>query len=230
MASAGGDCSNVPEQWPLVDCFQCLGNHIQDNGSIRICWTRARSSMWRAFWGNVGSSTAKHLSIDTRLHLIDRAVLPQLEFRCSRWPPQQQIANEISILQQKTFCIALKLPREIGEENIEYVRRRGRIARRTCKQHGLWTSRWFSRAISWDNHLSRGRNSNSWSSRLRDFHAKQWLIEQRQSFFAFESQSSSCLAGRTGTRAVHGRVFMRWHDGIEFAQARTHLQSSAQNA
>ena len=137
---------------------------------------------------------------------MQRAVRPRLDFRCSRWPPQRQIAAEADNLQQKMLSCMLRLPRLDGETPEAYVRRRGRIARRHCHQQGSWSARWFKRAVAWDHHLGRPRNSDTWSAKLRDFRGKAWLQERRALF-----------GGRTATRAIHGKVQMRWHDGIDYA-------------
>ena len=105
----------------------------------------------------------------------------------------------------------------IGEEVPEFVRRRGKIARKLCKDQGLWSQRWYSRVIKWDRHLSQSRNTYSWSSRLRTFHGSDWLFLQRMSFIKAASNTVSVLAGRTGTRTFPGKVFARWHDGVNNA-------------
>ena len=149
--------------------------------------------------------------------LVERAVVPQFAYKISRWPPQQQIANELDRLQQKMTSILLCEPMAIGEEVPEFVRRRGKIARKLCKDQGLWSQRWYSRVIKWDRHLSQSRNTYSWSSRLRTFHGSDWLILQRMSFIKAASNTVSVLAGRTGTRTFPGKVFARWHDGVNNA-------------
>ena len=208
-------------KWPLVKVFPVLGHHLQSNGSIRECWTRTRAAMWRAYWGNSGAHDAAHLSVTNRLSLLKRAVAPQLSFRCSRWPPQQQVASEVDAMQQKMTASLLRLPRNGGEDAPEYVRRRGRLARKVCKESGSWSEHWFDRCLRWDEHLARGRNSYTWAARLRDFRGAQWLIDRRASFapaVASHSSPASILAGRTGTRAYRGKVHMRWHDGVELAR------------
>jgi hypothetical protein len=174
--------------------------------------------MWKAFWANPGSEAANHVDVPRKLQLLSRAVRPQLSFRCSRWPPQRQVASDIDRLQQKMVASMLRLPRLEGEEPDAYVRRRGRLARRHCQQQGTWSAHWFSRATSWDQHLSRPRNKCTWSAMLRGFRGKEWLMQQRSSFAPSGGLAQASLfAGRTGTRAIHGKVQMRWHDGIDYA-------------
>ena len=204
------------ERWPLKDTFVVLGHILQPTGSIRACWSRSRAVMWKAFWTNPGAETAKNLSIPRKVQLLTRAVQPQMSFRCSRWPPQRQIAQEVDALQQKMTASMLRLPRHAHEEPAEYVRRRGRLARGLCQQQGSWSTHWFARARAWDEHISRAHNKHTWSASLRHFRGKEWLKQQRANF-APCAGSASLSAGRTGTRAVHGKVQMRWHDGIDFA-------------
>ena len=153
---------------------------------------------------------------------MGRAVLPQLKCRCSRWPPQRQVACEIDDLQQKMTASLMRLPRTPGEEAPEYVRRRGRLARKICSENGMWSHKWLQRAVRWDNHLARPQNFHSWPARLREHRGKQWLMDRCASFVpvgASQSSSHSMLAGRTGTRAFRKYVHIRWHDSIDFARA-----------
>ena len=210
MVAAG--CVQLPadmQRWPLKDSFVVLGHILEHTGSIRACWKHARASMWRAYWSNPGANAANHISMARRVQLLAQAVQPQLVFRCSRWPPQRQIATEVDTLQQRMNACMLRLPRLPHEEPDAYVRRRGRLARSHCQQAGLWSRIWFQRAVAWDEHLTRGHNHQTWSAQLHDFRDKAWLMQRRADF-----------DGRTCTRAVHGKVQMRWHDGVDFAKSR----------
>ena len=215
MAAMGNrETAHDLAKWPAVDVFPVLGHKLQSDGSVRACWTAARSSMWRSFWSNAGSRDAKHLNAAQKIALVRRAVAPQIHFRCSRWPPQKQIATEVNKVQQKMTACVLKVVRDPGEELAEFVRRRGRLARKACHQAGSWSNLWFNRALKWDEHLDRERNHYSWAARLRSFRGKQFLQDRRALF----NSTGSIMAGRTETRAFRGKVNMRWHDGIDYAK------------
>ena len=113
----------------------------------------------------------------------------------------------------------LRLPRHAHEEAEDYVRRRGRAARKVCTDQGLWSQHWYGRAIRWDGHLARPQNCSSWAARLREYKGKQWLIDRRISLAPADSldQHVSMFAGRTGTRSFRGYVHTRWHGGIDYA-------------
>ena len=207
-----------PQRWPVVAPFPVLGHLLEPTGSIRSCWASSRRTMWRAFWANPASKAGAHLSVPYKLDLLNRCVKPQFAYKCSRWPPQRQIALELDKLQQKMTATVMRVPRVAGEDIDVYVRRRGRIARNHCVQQGRWSDFWFGRAIQWDDHLARERNSYSWSARLRDYRGMQWLMDRRASLAPRDSNSVSIKAGRTATRAVRGKVHARWHDGIEYAR------------
>ena len=174
--------------------------------------------MWKAFWGNPGSNAAKDLPRHSRLALLTRATFPQLSFRCSRWPPQSQIASEVDQVQQKMVASLMRLPPLRGEEAPDYVRRRGRLARKVCADCGIWSHHWFTRSIRWDEHLSRPANAHSWASQLREYRGKQWLMDRRASFATAFRSNVSVHAGRTGTRAFRGIVHTRWHDGVDYGR------------
>lgn len=173
------------------------------------------------FWANPGSKDARLLSTEHRMTLLSRSVMPLFEYRCSRWPPQRQVAEELDRVQRKIVSVILQLPREPGEDADRYVRRRGRIAARHCRKHGLWSTRWFNRAVKWDQHLARAHNPNIWATKLRSFRDREWFIIRRSMFapsIASPSSQASCIAGRTETRAYRGCVHCRWHDGIQYAR------------
>ena len=190
-----------------------LGHLLQPNGSFRACWRAAQRSMWRAFWANVSSSAAKGLPTVTKLALLQRAVVPLLDFRCSRWPPQQQIAAEVDRLQRKMAAVSIRLPRIPGEPVEAYVRRRGRMVAAHCRQAGLWSHRWFHRTVAWRDHLERPRNARSWASKTLHYMDHDWFCRRRALF-----GRAACTAGRTGTRTFPGCVHTRWHDGVQYAQ------------
>merc|ERR1711933_107959 len=89
-----------------------------------------------------------------------------------------------------------------------------------CVEQGLWSKRWFQRALRWDDHMSRPRNLRSWPALLRNYGDHDWFIFRRSLFTPTESgpfSNFSATAGRTDTRAVRGYVHTRWHDGIRYA-------------
>ena len=174
--------------------------------------------MWRSYWSNTGSKDARPLDVTRRIALLDKAVTPQLDFRLSRWPPQKTIANEVDGLQRKMVASAMRIPRYPGEDAADFVRRRGRAAALQCRQSGQWSQRWFKRATDWNKHLERPHNSDSWPAKLLHYRAREWLIQRRIPPLPANGRSSSCLAGRTGTRSSAGCVHARWHDGIELAR------------
>ena len=209
MVAAGNvEVPTEAQRWPMNDTFLVLGHLLQPTGSIRACWSRTKAVMWKAFWTNPDAESAKNVSIPCKLQLLTRAVQPQMSFRCSRWPPQRQIAHEVDTLQQKITASMLRVPRNHHEEPADYIRRRGRLARALCQKQGRWSAHWFTRACAWDKHISRGHNDNAWSAKLRDYRGKEWLM-QRRADLAPHASSASLSAGRTGTRAIHGKVQVR---------------------
>ena len=213
---AAGALPLQSEKWPCVNQFNALGHLLTMNGSIRPCWLRTKRSMWKAFWGNPGSLQARHLCVSVRLKLLDRAVAPALDYRSSRWPPQKMIAQELDAAHKKMVATVLRVPRQLGEEAPDYVKRRGRLAACACQKSGKWSQRWFKRATN--EHLERPRNGNSWPAKLLHHMDRDWFRQRRFSLLPAQSQNGSCLAGRTNTRAFQGRVHSRWHDGIEYAR------------
>ena len=211
-------CKNSAEDsfqsacWPLVTSFPCLGHTLQPDSGVRECVNSTKRGMWRAFWGNCGSTSARTIPLGLKMKLLSKACVPILDCRCSRWPPQRQIAIELDRLQTKMIATLQRVPRISGEAADAYCRRRKKAASKLSQECGIWSKRWYARAIAWDDHVGRAHNPYSWPSVLQEFQGADWLDEQRV---------LRRMQG-TGTRASAGRPCMRWSDGIAFARATAH--------
>jgi len=219
MVAVGSPDQQTSPKWPLSNSFPVLGHVLQDSGSIRACWKRTRTLMWKAFWANPGSKHAHRLSPGQRLKLLGKAVVPQLDCRCTRWPPQRTIAGELDSMQRKMTATAMRISMHPGEGAPEYVRRRGRAAARHCKLAGNWSQRWFKRVVNWHDHLERPRNAHTWPAKTLHHNDREWLMRRRASLLSDSRSSDSCTAGRTNTRVFSGCVHMRWDDGVEFGRS-----------
>jgi hypothetical protein len=208
------DVSIDAVRWPRVSEFECLGHVLQNNSSIRACFTNTKAKMWKAFWGNCGHQQLCSAPIATKCKLLDRSCRSVLAYRCSRWPPQPTIAKELDRIQCKMTAAILRTPRNLGESNPEYCTRRNFVASRVCQQNGRWSQFWFRKALDWDAHLVRGHSVSSWPVILHDFHNNDFLQARRSSRSSRESNTS------TNTRVCVGRPPMRWHDGVAYAIAR----------
>ena len=63
------------------------------------------------------------IAVDVKVFFVS-----QLDFRCSRWPPRNQIADELDVMQCKMTADLLKEPWQPHEELCQYFGRRGRLA------------------------------------------------------------------------------------------------------
>ena len=168
--------------------------------------------MWKAFLANPGHASAKQLSIQNKLALLDRSCKSVLRYRCSRWPPQKTVKRELDATQRKMAACLLHV-KPLGHEcPAEFARRRNHLASGLCRQMGWWSSRWWQRSREWDAHIRRPRNSTSWCHALVHWHDQVWLAEKRAL-----ASGSSVGTSRTKTRAVRGCVHQRWETGIDLA-------------
>lgn len=215
MTAAGNiDPSPLPDKWPLRKSFEALGHTLEFDGSVSLCWRAAKAAMWKSFWGNAAAKGSNGLSLGTRLGLLGRATAPALMFRCSRWPPQKHIKKQLDATQRKMTAILLRVIPFPCESSAEFARRRGRVASKFCNKYGLWGDRWFRRAIAWDDHVRRPRNSECWSAALLRWRGEQFLQGRRVA-----QGSDTVFAGRTATRSCQLRVQQRWESGINFAKS-----------
>ena len=141
---------------------------------------------------------------ESKFALMNRVCTPALSYRCSRWPPQPTIAQELDRVQRKMVAVLLRTPRRPDERLDSYFRRRRREAASVCHRLGPWSDLWLKRAQEWDAHIIRAHNPYSWPSLLKRFHDAEWLEDQRM---------LSNMQG-TSTRTSPGRPHMRWDEGI----------------
>ena len=219
MVAHGGDNESPdPERWPVVETFSCLGHLFQHDGGIRACACAAKLSCWGVFWANFGNRRARALRLPEKIRLLERAVTPGYRFKCTRWPPQRNIALEFDKVQNKMVAVLMRVPRLPGEPAHEYVRRRNHAASCQTRAVGKWSDTWYKRVVNWKDHLERPRNAHSWPAQLLHYRGEGFLQQTR-----VDNNSASALAGSTRTRAMRGIVHTRWHDGANLAASRCNV-------
>ena len=191
--------------WKIVPSTQYLGHIVQTNCSIRACWQAARRKMWKAFWANSGSTLGRKLPAPAKFALLRRCVACIVGYRMSRWPPQAQVARELDNVQARMSAFVLGL-RPHADESIEtFCRRRGRAARAQCRAQGLWSDFWFSRAVAWDDHMTR--HPETIATGFRNYRDMTWLEARRSTFAnAWNTPQIMDFAGRTYCHASSCRL------------------------
>ena len=206
-----------PEKWPVVTIFGVLGHHISNTGAIRPSWDVCRGTMWRAFFRSFADRTGKKIPTEQKVKALQRSVRPVFSYKCSLWPPQVTIAKEIDGVQRKMLSLSSPVPWKPDETAEEHARRQTRQSSRLASQSGLWSKHWIDRALAWDEHVRRNHVGWEWNNKLLNFHNATWLCELRSQYVPSQSQRVSpwtILAGRTGTRAMAGKVQPRWEESI----------------
>ena len=155
LAPAGADISAIPASWECPAAVTFLGYVVQDDAGIRSAWARCRSKMWQRFFAISRDRGWSKLSIARKSRHVERSIWTLLSFYCGTWPPQLQVSREIDTVQRKMFAAILRVKKLPEEEPVTYVRRRNKLAKNLCNEMGLWSSRWFSKARCWNQHLQR---------------------------------------------------------------------------
>ena len=192
MPTSGSDDTSVSNaaKWPVVSHMTALGHLLSADGCFAQCFQHTLQALWRAFFANCGPR--HNLPSGRRLQLLQRAVLPILQFRVTRWPFQLHRARWLDLVQRRMIALCLGLRLEQDEAVETFVRRRGRAAGREQAKLGRWSTLWAKAVIGWDNHLQRERNSKTWSAQLRLLSTPADLQQRR------------CVLGRPQTRAQSG--------------------------
>jgi len=188
-----------------VRVLPALGHHIADDASIEPCVTNTLAKMWGSFYGNIRRHTAS-LSFDDKVVLMDRAVTPQLLFRCPRWPWQLSTQARLNRAQNAMAAVIANLHPQPGESPAEFcIRRNGCASRIFAKKR--WGDKWRHSLQTWSEHLLRPRNGASWAARLLAFHDRRWIQQRRL-------LHTSGRTSRTRTRNYTGKVHKRWDESV----------------
>ena len=204
QSDADWDCA----KWPRVVKADILGHLVSSDASPWPCWRLTETAMWRAFWGNCVGPCTHGLCVRERCKLLDRSVRPVLQFRNTRWPFTQSIANQQNRVQRQMLSHFIKIERVPCEEVGNYNRRRMRAIGVLARQHGTWGSDHAKRVVEWAEHLERPRNQDSLASMLYAWRGPAWLHNRR-----IESGVM-----RPATRALPGYLPKRWDEAIEDAR------------
>lgn len=207
------DCTAL-SPWTVVTSMPCLGHLLDHDGSVKSCYQSASRSAWRAFWANPGSH--RSVSIGHRMVLLNRAVLPVLEYRFSRWPLQVKIEKELGTLQRKMVTILHREPMLPSDSWASWARRRAGAVTELIREHGDWCDKWRTRFTKWNNHLNR--HEEEVASTLLVHRGASWLENRRAGFAPCSTERSrpwTRYAGRTDTRAIAGFVYQRWQQAFQ---------------
>ena len=170
------------------------------------------------------------MSILRTCKILERSIWTLLAFYCGSWPPQNQVAIEIDGTQRRMYSSTLRLRRNDGESIPAYVRRRNKAAKQLLEQTGLWSSRWFAKATSWDEHLQRDLAQQllhveqdvpaelvascfSWGPALLGYQDESFLNERR--IVTRRGSFSDRVAYRTGLRSGQRKVHPRWSSAVK---------------
>ena len=189
--------------------------------------------MWKAFFLQLREAGWQKLGLRRRLAVLTRCIASVFLRGASIMPFSNTLRKEVDVLQRVIVANVTRLPKRETEHITSYLRRRARNSRETCTQLGWWSKAWAERTISWDEHIQRDFHrqqlyyvdgcrspllptSWSWTSQLRFFHDGKWLKDRRQT--VTRSAIHGTTTTRTDTRAVRGRVHIRWEDGVVAAR------------
>ena len=123
------------------------------------------------------------------------------------------LASILQGLQRSLISAVMRLPRDRGEDDLSFWRRRGREAARHAVRVGLWDKRAAVRILSWAGHMQRG-HAPSWAVQILPVQCSRWLQVKRAA-----AKSLSVFAGILGSRESPGRPPIRFEEGVEYCSS-----------
>ena len=199
-----------------------------------MCWSRLVQKAWASFHANVRAPSWRKLGKRRRLTLLDRCVTPVVRHYLAVIPPQHSYCEKLNRMQRRMVSAAIGNTRWRTEDWPGFVRRSAREASTWIENNTKWWSReWMHRSILWADHLVRDHAQQllhfehgvqadllstrwSWAAALYSYHANEWLSNRR--VYRTRSRWLGTLYSMTGTRAIRGRVHIRYHDGVAHAR------------
>ena len=136
------DDSITDDSWEVVSVMRVLGHLIDSNGSIDEDFKLTQKKMWRAFWSNAGTLSARHLPLRCKLSLLTRATRCIADQHMVRWPFTAHRAGTVDRMQRKMLQVCEFLRPSDGESVELFCKRRGRSASRLQQRVGRWSVRW----------------------------------------------------------------------------------------
>ena len=196
--------------WKWSSPFEVLGLLVGEHGEPEADLTRAIDAIWVRFWCGAGSRRGRSLSLKLRLTDLERICFSACSRRCSWWCVGKTLLKKVASVQRALVACCMRLPRESGETDDVYCRRRGREAGRVADGCGCWARKVAGRVVSWDQHLLRGHKV-SWATILRQHQDSAWLQAQRRlhsslSVF-FKGPCAEEIARKTPSSFRGGLVF-----------------------
>ena len=224
----------VGHHWHEEDASMVLGWFVQSDGGTRLNWERMQHKIWRAYFANVRAPGWRKLGMRRRLALVDRSVAGVVQHAVSIMPPSHTYCCKLDSVQRRMVSGAMgnyRLPIETWDQ---FFKRSARESARWIEANSRWWSRnWLKHTVNWYAHLERDwiqqkkfwehhvqpellSTQWSWAAVLYSFHDADWLAKQRT--YQRRHGQTENLCSRTGTRAHVGRVHIRSHEGLAYAQ------------
>jgi len=196
-------------RWKLKSNMKTLGHMISNDGSIEPGWDRAKSSIWKGWWGNLSKKQFRG-AVDQKVMLLTRTASGIVSYHCLLWPWSASTAKRIDNFQAYLVTKCLDTEPTPNESNRVYWQRRTLIASNACRRKGLWSKLWSKRLASWSQHLQR--HQECWITRLLKTRNLNWLAQRRRQFAHLNSKWNE-FRGRTDTRMAAEKVQKRWQQG-----------------
>ena len=121
MPAEGTDDTSVSDEKKVADCirYASIGTFFAGGWFFRAVFPADVESTLGVLFASCGLRSG--LSLKLRLQLIQRAVLPILRFRMTRWPFQRYRARWLNLIQRRmiSFCLGIRI--ENGETAEAFV-------------------------------------------------------------------------------------------------------------
>ena len=196
---------NFANTWAIKQSMRCLGHILTSNGSIEDDFNQAKTSMWAVFWVNYRSSLM-NAPKEHKFRFLQGCVAGIARFKWSRWPWQVTYAQRLDQVQTHMVSLLFPCAQFTGEPPEDYFRRRSLISGRRAATMGKWSLAWATSVNLWHSHCQRAHDRRNWNSFIYNYRGEGWLSQRR----AWNSRSGE---SRTNTRATHGKVTRRYHEG-----------------
>ena len=117
--------------------------------------------------------------LHSRLRFLESCIKPMLKFRWTRWPWSENLGRRLDQLQRHLIGNCLQL-RPLSHESADGFRcRRSSATARLQVASSVWSDDFAESTRLWHAHVERRHDPNHWSGHIYEWHAEDWLNEQR---------------------------------------------------
>lgn len=152
-----------------------------------------------------------HSSERVKFQFVRCSLMSVASWRWARWPYCAKTDARVNGVQSHFVQILFRVFQRRFESAYAFFSRKRLRAGRFSSNGGKWSLHFAGAVKSWAKHLKDVDFNEYWCSQINSYMGFEHMERLRV------EKSRGSMRDRTNTRASHGHVHLRWHDGLDTA-------------